>query len=230
MLKLQVFSPKLGIRNASPACLKADALMAMSGLPYELDYADVRKAPRQKFPVLLDNGKPIPDSNHIQTHLSNHHGFDIDKGLSKEQLATAHCVQHMLEDFHYFILIFFRWIEQPEVIRKNLFSDIPNPIRKVVFSIIHRNQKKLLWLQGTSRHSRAELIEFARQNFASIDTLLGDQPYLFGAQLRSIDATVYASLESSFNAEVETPFTDMKPEFPRLLAYCDRFRNEVFGE
>ncbi|MGB7285577.1 MAG: glutathione S-transferase family protein [Salaquimonas sp.] len=230
MLVLEIFEPnKLGIRNASPACLKAEALMILSGVPYQLKSGDVRKSPTGKFPILHDGGEIIADSSHILEHLRAKYSFTIDSDLTDEQKAISHTLQHMLEEHQYFITVYFRWMENPKLMREELFVDIPNPIRKIIFSIIHNKQKKALHLQGTSRHSRVQLIEMARDNFKAIAGLLGNKNYVLGDKIHSVDAVVFAQIEAAFSATVPTPLKDMAHDFPTLTKYLDRFRDEVFG-
>ncbi len=84
MLTLITFKPGLGVSSPSPFAVKADALLAMSGLDYEKEFGDVRKAPRGKFPVLKDGERLIPDTGHIQAYLETEKGVDFDSHLSTE--------------------------------------------------------------------------------------------------------------------------------------------------
>ena len=51
MITLHTFGPMLGVPDPSPFCIKAMALLKMSGLPFEVvPGADPRKAPKGKIP------------------------------------------------------------------------------------------------------------------------------------------------------------------------------------
>ena len=110
MLKLITFEPALGCRSPSPFAVKAEALLTMSKLPFEKIYGDVRKAPRGKFPVLMDGDKIIPDTAHIQAYLEEQKGVDFDKGLNLHQKSIAQAFRRLVEDHLYFLNMYFRWI------------------------------------------------------------------------------------------------------------------------
>ncbi len=62
MLTLMKPASAWGMRNASPLNLKAEALLAMSGLPYETREAMPSKGPLGKLPALVDGSRVIGDS------------------------------------------------------------------------------------------------------------------------------------------------------------------------
>lgn len=228
MLKLITFKPCLGVRAPSPFALKADALLAMSGLPYERVFGDLRKAPRGKLPVLDDNGKLIPDSGLIQRYLETEKGIDFDGGLTKEQLASATAIRGMLEYHFYFIAANFRWGDHPEAIQEAFFDLVPKPLRRIVFKGVDRTRSKTMYLQGTGRYTRDELIASGTADIDAMAILLGNKPYLFGDRPTSIDASLFGALENVITFEVDTPLKQAAIQHDNLVAYCDRFRGEFF--
>lgn len=230
MLILETFRPAFGIRCPSPPCLKTEALLALSGVEYELKYGDVTKAPRGKFPVLHDGETVIPDSANIHSHLVKHYGFDIDADLSEQERAVSHAFQQMLEKHQYFISAYLRWRDNAELVRNGLLGDVPAFIRPIIFVIVRKKVLKTSYLQGTSRHTDEELVSMVRANLTAIDSMIGDKTWFFGEKIHSIDAVMFGQLEEIFFAEIPTPTRIMAAEFPKLTDYVVRFRKEVFGE
>lgn len=229
MLHLHTFKPCLGILSPSPFAVKADALLAMSGLPYERKYEKVQKAPRGKFPVLVDGNRVIPDSAHIQSYLETEKGIEFDALLMPEQIAEAEAFRRMIENHFYFINGHFRWTEHPDAIRESYFGDVPAVMRNLVFKIVLRTVNKTNHLQGISRHTRDEIINFARQDINAIATYLGDKQFFLGDRPTSIDASLYGAMENLINCELEIPTKPIAAGYQNLVDYCDRFRDTVFG-
>lgn len=126
-LILQVFGPAFGLPDPSPFAMKADMLMKLSGLDYTTRADDVTKAPKKKFPVLIDSGEFIPDSTFIRLHLENKYGIDFDKGLGERDRGIAFAVEKMLEDNLYWAGMYERWMLDENFDRgpKHFFDDIP---------------------------------------------------------------------------------------------------------
>jgi hypothetical protein len=90
---------------------------------------DVTKAPKKKFPVLVDSGEFIPDSTFIRLHLEKKYGIDFDKDLSERDRGIAFAVEKMLEDNLYWAGMYERWVLDKNFDRgpKHFFDDIPQP-------------------------------------------------------------------------------------------------------
>ncbi|MDO5638982.1 MAG: Tom37 metaxin N-terminal-like domain-containing protein [Neisseria sp.] len=102
MLKLFTTPGNAKSRSFSPFAYKAEALLAMSGAKYELDYvADFSKMPKGKVPVLQDGERLIADSELIKAYLSEHYSLNADRTLSAEQQAVGRAFQVMLEERTY---------------------------------------------------------------------------------------------------------------------------------
>ena len=230
MLKLITFKPCLGVRAPSPFALKADALLAMSGLPYEREFGDLRKAPRGKLPVLDDGGRLIPDSDLIRHYLETEKGIDFDGILTEKQRASATAIRGMLEYHFYFIAANFRWDDHPEAIRQAFFNLVPRPFRKIVFKGVDRTRKKTMYLQGTGRNTREELIASGTEVIDALATLLGDKHYAFGDRPTAIDASMFGTLENVIAFDVDTPLKQAALRYDNLVAYCHRCRKEFFDD
>lgn len=228
MLTLITFKPCLGTRSPSPFAVKAEALMVFSELPFEVEYGDVRKAPRGKFPVLKDGETLIPDTAHIQTHLEIAHGVDFDGWLDGEQKAASTAFKRLIEHHFYFINAYFRWTDHPEGVRDSYFEDVPKLMRGLVFNMVRKNLMKTMHLQGISRHSRREIEAFGKEDVDALANHLGDKPYFMGDRFSSVDASLFGALEGLIPCTLETPVGEMVKQHDNLVAYHARLTQELF--
>ena len=229
MLTLHAFKPFLGSRSPSPFVVKAEALLAMSGQPYQVEHADIRKAPRGKFPVLADGSEVIPDSALIQLHLEQRYGVDYDGHLSAEERAIALAFQRLIEDHLYFFNMMFRWGDHPDVVREGYFGEIPFFIRGLIFKMVTGSVNKTLHLAGFSRHTRADQEWKAEQDVDAIAAHLGDQPYFMGDYPSSIDASVFGMLEGIIPCDLDVPGRRFVMKHNNLINYHARLTKEWFG-
>ena len=227
MNTLMTFKPALGTDCPSPFGIKAEALLVMSKLPFNKEFGDILKAPRKKLPVLRVGSELIPDSAHIQTHLETVHGVDLDAGLDAGQCATAAGFRRLIHHHLYLLNMYFRWHEHGDAIKEAFFRDAPVLIRGMIFRKVQKNIFNLLHLQGLGRHTRPELIEFARQDLEAISAQLGDQPYFLGERPSSIDASLYGALHNIIDCDLETPVKALALGHQNLVDYCVRFRQTV---
>ena len=230
MLTLITFKPALGLRSPSPFAVKAEALMAMSGLDYQLEYGDLRKAPRRKMPVLRVGEQLIPDTAHIQTYLENEHQIDFDSGLSTQQRAIGKACQRMIEHHLYFINAHFRWTEHGEAVKDAFFEDAPKLMRNFVFKMVRKDINKMIYLQGLGRQTRSEMLAFADEDLSALSTVLGEKKFLLDDTPTSFDASLYGALHGMIDGDLDTATKPLVQKYDNLVAYCDRFSRTVFEE
>lgn len=230
MLELHVFGPGFGLPDPSPFCTKAIILMEMSRLPYRRVRGNLRKAPKGKFPVLVDEGEIIPDTSFIRLHLERKHGIDFDHGLSAEQRGLAWAVEKMLEDHLYWHIVQERWADAANFDRgpRHFFSAVPMPLRPLIIAMVKRQVRRDLHGQGIGRHSDAERLVLARQALGSLSGLLGGKPYLTGPDPCGGDATLGAFMIGGLCETFESPLRAALIEHPNLVAYAGRMRERYF--
>lgn len=79
MITLYAFGSSFNLPDPSPYVMKTEILLKMAKLPYEKDTAgDVTKAPKGKFPYIVDDGKTIADSSLIRFYLEQEYKLDFD--------------------------------------------------------------------------------------------------------------------------------------------------------
>ena len=230
MIKLIVFGPAMGLPDPSPFCMKAMALLKMSGLEFETEAGDVRKAPKGKIPWCIDNGVNVPDTTFMRFHLEDKHGIDFDVGLSDAEKATAWAFEKMCEDHLYWAVVNTRWMDKTNFDKgpRKFFDAVPAVMRPVIIAMVRRDVKKTLHGQGTGRHTDDEIIHLASRDLKALSDFLGDKPYFMGGKPTGVDATVHAFIASCLCPLFHGPLLDATRAHPNLIAYHDRLMQEWF--
>ena len=182
MLTLLVYGPDFGLLDSSPFCEKALTLLKMSGLAFTTAPPQFSKAPKGKFPVLMDNGAAVADSTLIRFHLETVHGIDFDRGAPADLIASAWAFEKLCEDHLYWMLVHERWMIDENFERgpKTYFSSVPSVARPVVSALVRRGVRRSLHAQGSGRYTPAERVALARRAFDALETHLDVRPFLGG--------------------------------------------------
>lgn len=232
MLTLIQYPAAFGLPSASPFCMKAEILLKLSGLEYEVETnADPRKMPMGKLPVVRDADRIIADSALIQAYLESAYGCDLDSGVPEQDRAIAHAFCRMLEERTYWVLVYSRWLDDgtwPKI-REQFFGGLPLLVRFIVPAMARKDVRRTLHGQGLGRHRRNIADGFGADDIRAVANWLGDKNFFLGEEPTSADATVYAFLA---NAAGDVPFDGpLKKELlthENLLAYVDRCRDIWF--
>ena len=232
MITLHVFGPGMGLPDPSPFCLKAMTLLKLSGLTFTTDTKGLSKAPKGKQPYLVEDGKAIADSTFIRWHLEKAHGVDFDKGLTPAQKATGWAVEKMLEDHAYWGGVDARWLVEENFRRgsSRFFDGVPSLLRPLVFAMVRRRVRARIKGQGMGLHSRAEIEALCIPDLLAVSDILGDKPFLFGAEPCGADATAWAFVAAMLCPVVTSPIRDAAEKRANLLAYRDRGLARWFPE
>lgn len=163
-MRLFDFGPALGLADASPFVLKAEAFLRWKGLAYDKvnDLGAVRRTPNRKLPMLEEGGDAVSDSHVIIAHVMSTRGLVIDANLSPAQRAQAYWVARTLQEHVYFVFLWMRWWPDeawPQV-HEALFGGVPAWIRPLIASMVRRSVKKQAWAQGVARYPRRKYSPF----------------------------------------------------------------------
>jgi hypothetical protein len=77
---------------------------------------------------------------------------------------------------------------------RGFFDSVPALIRPLVISMLRRNMRSALYLQGTLRHGDEDIIAFAIADWRAILSFMSNGPYFFGERPSSIDAARFGAL------------------------------------
>lgn len=224
MITLHVFGRAFGLPDPSPFVVKAEVLLKLSGLPFERKESDVRRAPKGKLPVIDDDGTIVADSTFIRWHLESRHGIDFDRGFTAEQKAIGWAAEKMCENELYWASVDNRWMNTSNFDKgpRQFFDKAPAPLRPLIITMIGRQVRRTLWGQGIGRHSKSDIARLAVADIDALAGILGDKPYLCGAEPCGADATVFAFVQSALCPLFDGPILDAARRHANLMAYRDR--------
>jgi glutathione S-transferase len=219
-----------GTPNLSPFCIKLESYLRMTGLPYQVKPADLRKAPKGKVPFVEIDGKLLGDSQFIIEHLKRTYGDPLDANLTPEQVAIGHTVRRMLEESTYWHIVYMRWVDESgwRAYLPVLETMLPTVVGNIMLPVLRRKMIKVLHGQGTGRHSLEEVQTLAKADISALATLLGNKPFLLGDNPTSFDATVYAFLVGIIAFPLESEFKAHMLSHTNLVEYCARFKSRFY--
>jgi glutathione S-transferase len=233
MLTLYSVSGAWGMSSISPFCTKLETWLRMAGIAFEARASGPRGPPKGKLPfVVLEDGRPLGDSQHILEHLTARHGVMLDAGLTPSQQATGRALRRMLEEATYFCLVYERWdsAEGWALYRHAFRALLPPVLREVLPGVIRRGMRKALHAQGTGRHSATEVHAMGLADMRAVAHELGDKPFLFGDQPSSVDATAFAFVDGFLGFPIRSPAHDFVEGHPGLRAYHARIRERWYPQ
>ncbi|MEZ5791336.1 MAG: glutathione S-transferase family protein [Nitratireductor sp.] len=224
--------PIFGLPHASPFAIKAEMLLKISGLPYKLARADIRKAPKGKIPWIDDNGVIVPDTAFIKKHLEDKHGIDFSGGYSAHQQGVGLAVERLMEDHVYWLNIHSRWLDGDNFARGPIrfFDDAPAVIRPLIRKMVLRSVRKSVHAHGIGRHDAAGREYLGRLAVDAMANILGDNTHILGAKVSGADATTYAVLASLACPLFDSPHIAQVHAHPNLVAYLERMTRSYFPD
>ncbi len=232
MIRLFNFGPFFTLPDASPFCLKVDAYLRVTGIPFEVvpGVQNLRRSPKGKLPFIEDEGKIIGDSAFILSHLKEKYGDALDAGLTAEQKGAAHAFIKMLDENFYWCTVRSRWIDDavwPQM-RQVFFGAMPVPLRWIVPPLLRRSVAKTLHGHGMGRHSPAEILEIARRDLRALSEFLGDKPWFFGSGPTTLDVVAFAFLAEVIVPPWKCDLNDLARSIPNLVAFVGRFQSKYY--
>jgi glutathione S-transferase len=232
MIVLHTFGKQHDMIDPSPFVTKAHTLLRFAGLPYEDLPSDIRKAPRGKFPVMVDDGETIPDSTFIRAHIEKKYGFDFDAGLDARERAIAWSIEKMIEDHLSWIWIHERWTFSPDYANgpAYYFKPMPAPVRPLIELYVNWKLARARHGHGVSRYTDGEREALSQRGLDAVSTILADKPFLMGNAPCGADATLFAFLNVLLCPAFTAPSVAMARARPNLVAYSARLAAQYFPD
>ena len=234
MITLYTFGAYFDLPDPSPFVHKAMTLLKMAQIDHATQVVSPKnlgKAPKGKLPYIEDDEDIIADSTFIRWHIEEKYNFNIDRGLSETERATAWALEKMLEDNLYWIVMATRWLDDAnfETGPAHFFDGLPPVLRGFVRSMVRKKTASSLQSHGLGRYTPAERLAFARKNIAAVASILGDRPYLFGDEPCGADATAFAFIAGILCPHFESPERDVAESHANLVAYVARMKARYFS-
>ena len=225
MITLYTFGPSFNLPDPSPFVMKAEILLKMADLPYEvIRSGDVTKAPKGKFPFIIDKDKTIADSSLIRFYLEQSYSIDFDAQADQSLLPSAYLAEKYCEDNLYFLLLSQRWLNPKNFEKgpKTFFDELPFFLRGVISKKVVKDIKETLRLQGLGRHSLSEQIQLLEKGVEMLSRTLGDRNFFGGNNPSGSDAFIASLICGELNDYFDCPFQASFAERENLVAYTKR--------
>ncbi|QRN93809.1 glutathione S-transferase family protein [Archangium violaceum] len=220
-----------GTPNLSPFCIKLESYLRMTGQNYQVQPADLRKAPKGKVPYVDVDGRLMGDSQFIIEYLKQKFGDTLDSKLTDEQKAIGHTVRRMLEESTYWNIVYTRWVDEAgwRAYVPVLETMLPVVLGNVMLPVLRRKMFKTLHAQGMGRHNFDEVQKLGKDDITAVSTIMGSRPFLLGETPTSFDASVYAFLVGIIAFPVDSDFKQHTLSQGNLVEYCARFKSRFFA-
>ena len=211
---------------------KAELLLKIAGLDYDIDLKGFGKAPKGKLPYIRDDGETIADFDlHPPAHRAQVR-LRLRRRGERRREGLRLGLQKMCEDHLYWIMVDARWLDDGNFARgpAKFFDAAPAPVRPVVKAYVRRGLRRTLHGQGLGRHSAEERAELGRRDLEALAAILGDKPYLFGDAPRGVDATVAPSSWGAWPRSSSRRCARPPRPNANLVAYAERMTKRYYPD
>jgi glutathione S-transferase len=232
MITLYAFGPGFGLPDPSPFVMKAEVLLKIAGLPYQIDRKGFSKAPKGKLPYIDDDGARIADSTFIRWHLEKKYRIDFDRGLTEEQRAIAWAFERTAEDHLYWALLDSRWMDDANFDKgpRTFFQAAPAPIRPLIIAMVRRKVRQGLRAHGMGRHAPAEITALAARSIDAVAAYLGQKAFFMGGEPMGVDATIFSFVAGALCPAFETPIRNAAEGHDNLKRYVGRMTARYYPD
>ncbi|KAI8360623.1 hypothetical protein B0O80DRAFT_439722 [Mortierella sp. GBAus27b] len=182
----------------------------------------------------------IAGANRIIAYLSRT-GYSANEDLSPEELAKTVAYSSLIDE-SLTDAILFSWFADTDNfldVTRKAYSDLfAFPSRYILPLQMRKAAVQRVQKYGGSVESGAlvgaehtKIYDTARDCYRVLDRKLGEQGFMFGLKPSSLDAKVFGYLALQLYPELPHPRFRMiiHSQFPRLVAYADRCREEFFA-
>jgi glutathione S-transferase len=221
-----------GAPSVSPFCIKLETYLRLAKVPFESRNGAPMQSPNGKVPWGDIDGTVVADSQRVIEHLATHHGVDLDQRLSESEKRRSHALRRILEASTYFGLCWIRWVDEEgfAAYKPVLLKMAPPVLNHLVLPLLRRGVKKQVMAQGTGLLSEQEVHALVLRDFEVLDEALGTKPFVLGDEPTSIDAVLFAFVESLMAFPVEGPSKAAVRDSTRLLEFRARVRALAYPE
>ncbi|MBS0244069.1 MAG: glutathione S-transferase family protein, partial [Proteobacteria bacterium] len=150
--------------------------------------------------------------------------IDFDKGLTDEQKGIAWATEKLCEDNLYWAAVYDRWLVEANFERgpKKFFDRAPAPLRPLIRSIVRRNIRRSLHVQGIARYERADIERIACAALDAISGILGSKRWIVDDKPSGADAAVWSFVTGALCPVFDGTITRHAQSLANLKAYSDR--------
>lgn len=234
---LYKYGAACGLPDLSPFCIKLETFLRMAHIPYRTHLGFPSQAPKGKLPYLEYDGKMLFEPREMIDELTQHFDVSLDATLEDNQIAIGQAFRSMIEEHLYFAILYFRWqdpigwdVYERVVAQTIEQTGAPAWLSARLTQLSRNSMLKALLAQGIGQLESTKVAHIACQQISTISNLLSMKRYFLDERPSSIDATVYAFLESVLIPPFENPLRQHILSLPNLVDYCRRMREQFWRE
>ncbi len=125
-----------------------------------------------------------------------------------------------------------RWIDDVNFDRgaRQFFDPVPALVRPLVIAMVRRKIRGYLSAQGMGRHTPDEMAALGSRSIQAIAELLGDKPFLMGAEPCGVDASVFAFVAGILCPQFRSPVRDAAERYDNLRRYVGRMTARYYPD
>ncbi|SAK65393.1 glutathione S-transferase family protein [Caballeronia ptereochthonis] len=228
MITLYSYPQLFGLEDNNPFGLKVFAFLKLAGLPFEHKHVlDTSAAPRGQLPYLVDDEETIGDSDAIVAHLKRKFALALDDAQTRAQRDLDLLVRRTLDDL-YWVMSYSRWRDDrywPRF-RDALLEAHPDIDSQVLETARKYNFERYRY-QGIGRYEPDAAYARGIEDLQAVANLLGDGPFMFGAEPASIDAAVYGFVANIYFYDIDTPLKRFVAAQDNLVKHCHAMRERM---
>lgn len=229
MITLYLYPELFGLPDNNPFGLKVDTFLRLTKIPYNIEHiVDTKYAPRNQLPYLIDDGLIMGDSNKMIDYLTQKYHISLDSDLSEQQKIISFLIMRMLDTHLYWIMSYSRW-QDPQfwpLFRMAFLTYFPQLTEDDLEAPRKHNLEKYHY-QGIGRYEPKDIYPMGIDDLQVIHAQLGNQKFLFGEKIHTIDACCYGFLANIFYFEIDTPLKKFMISNNTLVEYVQRIRNKL---
>jgi glutathione S-transferase len=217
-----------GLETFSPFCLKVHRALSLTGLRYTRRHADNPAAhrahsPTGQAPVLLVDGRAVPDSTPILRELDRLVPGVLFAGLTPAAHAEAWLWEELADTALNGFVVAARWADPDNwpSVKAAYFGSMPGPVRAVVPGLIRRSVLKALISRDVTRAGLPACWERYERLLDQLEARAPRVGYWMGAAPTVADLALFAQLHGLRNRHTAKQAV-MIAARPALSAWLDR--------
>jgi glutathione S-transferase len=231
VLTLYSYPELFGVADNNPYGLKIFAFLRLSGVPFRHEHIfDASAAPRGQLPYIVDDGKPIGDSDAIIAHLIDKHRLTIDSALTPSQRDTDLMIRRTLDDL-YWVMSYSRW-KDPQFwpLFRDAFLKTHPSLTPAGMEAAQKYNFQRYHYQGIGRFEPADVYKRGLADLHAVADLIGEGGFVFGRQPSTTDAGIYGFVANIYFYEIDTPLRAFVKSHPKLVHHCTAIHEAVTGD
>jgi glutathione S-transferase len=216
------------VESYSPFCLKVHRALRVHGLSYDsrrMANPDRTKSinPARQLPVLLVDGRPIPDSTRILAELERISNAPLHAGLSPRLKADALLWEEFADTVLNGFLVAARWADDENWpgVKETYFKDMPRVIRAIVPRFLRRRTLKMLRSRDVTRAGMKACWDRFELTLDQLEERAPDSGFWVSEGLTAADLSIFAQLHS-LRTSLTMRQSNAIDRRLRLSAYLDR--------